>query len=176
MPQPPKKGQTVRLSTPETPKGYPTFGSPEFKDCWEAGQRVFTVAKTDETRVHFEGTGNPFVVTGRFHSGELQWEPWVPANPTPILTAADILRAGLGHMEDRAATYDKPQGERSMAATVAAFKATTSIELTEEQGWHFMCLLKLVRSQQGNFKLDNYEDLAAYAGLAGEAANKKRVV
>ena len=29
-------------------------------------------------------------------------------------TAANILTAALGHMRDRAATYDKPEGERSM--------------------------------------------------------------
>ncbi len=88
--------------------------------------------------------------------------------------AAEILRAGLGHMEDRAATYDKPAGERSMAATVRAFAATTGIAMTEEQGWHFMALLKLVRSQQGNLRMDSYEDGAAYFGLMGEAAAKER--
>jgi hypothetical protein len=29
-----------------------------------------------------------------------------------------------------------------------------------------------VRTSQGDFKLDNFEDMAAYAGLMGEAANK----
>lgn len=33
--------------------------------------------------------------------------------------AADVLTAALSHMQDRAATYDKPEGERSMPATVA---------------------------------------------------------
>ena len=88
--------------------------------------------------------------------------------------AGDILNAAAQHMQDRASTYDKPQGERSMAATVAAFKATTGIALTEEQGWHFMALLKLVRSQQGDLRLDSYEDGAAYFALAGEAAVKHR--
>ena len=91
------------------------------------------------------------------------------------VTAADILRAGLKHMEDRATTYDKPEGERSMAATVAAFNAVTDGKVdTEEKGWLFMVLLKIVRSQQGDFKLDNYEDGGAYFGLMGEAANKER--
>ena len=40
-------------------------------------------------------------------------------------TAANILTAALGHMRDRAATYDKPEGERSMGATVDAFLAVT---------------------------------------------------
>ena len=102
-------------------------------------------------------------------------EPPVPKSLSDIpISAADILKAGLGHMEDRAATYDNPQGERSMAATVAAFKAVTGIELTEECGWLFMSLLKAVRTQQGNYKSDNYEDFAAYAGLMGEAAARDR--
>ena len=91
-------------------------------------------------------------------------------------TAPSILEAGLGHMKDRAVTYDKPQGERSMGATVAAFNAVTGHQLTEEQGWLFQVLLKVVRSQQGAFRLDCYEDGAAYFGLMGEAAFSERVV
>lgn len=90
------------------------------------------------------------------------------------MRAADFLRAGLGHMEDRASTYDKPEGERSMNATVKAFEEITGIVLTEEQGWLFMVVLKLVRSQQGNFRADNYEDAGAYCGLQGEAAYAER--
>ena len=77
-------------------------------------------------------------------------------------------------MKDRAATYDKPQGERSMGATVEAFKAVTGHHLTEEQGWLFMSLLKAVRSQQGGYRADSYEDGAAYFALAGEAAARDR--
>lgn len=88
----------------------------------------------------------------------------------PIM-AHEFLEAGLGHMKDRATTYDAPQGERSMGKCVDMFRALTGIEITEEQGWKFMCCLKLVRSEQGAFRADNFEDLAAYAGLAGEAAS-----
>jgi hypothetical protein len=89
-------------------------------------------------------------------------------------TAAGILRAAMGHMEQRAATYDKPEGERSMGATVAAFKAVTGVSMTEEQGWLFMALLKAVRSQQGGYRADSYEDGAAYFALAGESAVRDR--
>lgn len=88
--------------------------------------------------------------------------------------AEQVLQAGIDHMRDRASTYDKPEGERSMASTVEAFKAITGIELTEEQGWLFMGVLKKVRSQQGAFRMDNYEDDAAYTGLRAEAAQKAR--
>lgn len=88
--------------------------------------------------------------------------------------APDVLAAALGHMQDRAATYDKPAGERSMGATVTAFNAVTGHNLTEEQGWLLMGLLKMVRSQQGALRMDNYEDEAAYAALRAEAAHRER--
>ena len=85
-------------------------------------------------------------------------------------TAHEILQAAQKHMKDRASTYDKPEGERSMKGTVDAFKAITGVTLTEEQGWLFMAVLKAVRSQQGGYSSDSYEDGAAYFALAGEAA------
>ncbi len=91
-----------------------------------------------------------------------------------MTTAADFLRAGLKHMEDRAQTYDKQEGERSMGATVRAFAEITGVQMTEEQGWLFMATLKAVRTQQGKFRQDNYEDGAAYFALAGEAASQSR--
>lgn len=97
-----------------------------------------------------------------------------PIKLAKATTAAEFLKKGLQHMQDRAATYDKPQGERSMGKTVAAFNIITDLNLTEEQGWLFMGLLKQVRSQQGNYRADNYEDGAAYFALQGEAAERDR--
>jgi hypothetical protein len=84
--------------------------------------------------------------------------------------AWDILEQAVVEMRDRAATYDKPEGERSMSATVVAFNAITGHELTEQHGWQFMELLKMVRSNQGAYRADSFVDGAAYAALAGEAA------
>jgi hypothetical protein len=88
-------------------------------------------------------------------------------------TASDILTAAAKHQQDRAATYDK-DGERSIPATVDAFNAVTGHNLTHEHGWLFMCLLKLVRSQQGDLRMDSYEDGASYISLMGEQAAKDR--
>ena len=88
--------------------------------------------------------------------------------------AQDFLEAALNHLGDRAATYDNPQGERSMGRTVQAFITITGHELTEEQGYLFMVLLKAVRSQQGKYKSDSYEDGAAYFALMGEVSEKER--
>lgn len=90
----------------------------------------------------------------------------------PKNTALAFLENASRHIGDRAVTYDKPKGERSMAKTVELFNSLHGTHLTEVQGWEFMALLKLVRSNQGQFKADNYEDWAAYAALAGEAAAK----
>ena len=73
-------------------------------------------------------------------------------------------------MEQRAAQYDQPAGERSMAATVAAFNAVTGRDLTEADGWLMMVLLKLVRDNStAGAHQDSLEDAAAYVGLYGEA-------
>jgi hypothetical protein len=90
------------------------------------------------------------------------------------MKAPEILRAAASHMDERAIRYDKPEGERSMGATVKAFNAITGHGLTEEQGWLFMQLLKAVRSQQGEYRADNYEDGSAYVSLGGEAAARDR--
>ncbi len=95
---------------------------------------------------------------------------------TAPTTAPEFLAQAKVHMEDRAATYDNPEGERSMGKTVAAFNAITGKELSETDGWLLMTLLKAVRANQGNFKSDNYEDLTAYAALLGEAAVKAQQV
>ena len=95
-------------------------------------------------------------------------------NKVTLPVAQDFLKAAQGHLGARAVTYDKPTGERSMGRTVNAFAALTDIQLTEEQGFLFMEVLKQVRSLQGKFKADSYEDLAGYAALRGEAAAKAR--
>jgi hypothetical protein len=91
-----------------------------------------------------------------------------------LVTANNVLKTAQEHLVDRGTTYDsKGKGERSMSKTINAFNIITGLDLTEEQGWLFMTVLKAVRTQQGKFKLDNYEDGAAYFALAAESASKK---
>ena len=91
-----------------------------------------------------------------------------------VTTSQDILTEAGEIQVNRGVTYDAPSGERSMGKTVAMFNTYSGLNLTEEQGWHFMEILKMVRSSQGNFKLDNYVDGCSYASLAGEAAARDR--
>ena len=86
------------------------------------------------------------------------------------MNAQEILRKAAGHMTDRASTYDKPEGERSMAQTVAIFNLYHGTSLTEAQGWHLLQILKDVRlfSRDG-YHADSAEDCVAYAALKAEA-------
>jgi hypothetical protein len=94
-------------------------------------------------------------------------------------SAPAILKKAAALIEQRGVERDKPQGERTMGATVAAFWALhgESIlrtgSLTETQGWEFMELLKMARSAGGCYKADDYEDKVAYAALAAESAARE---
>lgn len=89
-------------------------------------------------------------------------------------TAPDILQRAAQHMQDRAAARDQPGGERSMRRTVDAFNALTGHALSERDGWLFMAVLKMARATTTPAGTpDDYEDLAAYAALAGESAQEK---
>lgn len=84
------------------------------------------------------------------------------------VSAVDTLRKAADLIEQRGRQRDGEKGERSMARTVAAFNAVYGTALTETQGWHFMELLKMVRSSQGCYVADDFEDKVAYAALAAE--------
>lgn len=86
------------------------------------------------------------------------------------MKAQEILTAAAAHMSDRASTYDKPAGERSMAQTVEIFNLFHGTALTEAQGWHFMQVLKDVRLfTRPGYHADSAEDGVAYSALKAEA-------
>lgn len=85
------------------------------------------------------------------------------------MISLDILNGAIKGIEDRAPFRDD-HGLKSMARTVAIFDATTGQDLTESEGWLFMAFVKISRSQQGDFHIDDYLDACAYIALSGEAA------
>lgn len=92
------------------------------------------------------------------------------------MKAHEILNAAAGHMQDRASTYDKPEGERSMGRAVAALNAITGRDLTEAEGWLLLQLLKSVRLfTRPGFHRDSAEDAVAYAALMGEAKSAEAI-
>lgn len=87
------------------------------------------------------------------------------------LNANEILIAAAEAIADRAAERDVEQ-ERSAATAVDIFNAWTGHDLSELDGWKFMMALKMARAGRGKFQIDDWVDLAGYAGLAGECAAK----
>lgn len=95
------------------------------------------------------------------------------ADTVPRAEAPELLGRAAKHMHDRASTYDRPDGERSMGRTVQAFNAITGRNLSESEGWLLMTLLKSVRGfTREAYHADSFEDLIAYAALCAEAKSK----
>lgn len=94
----------------------------------------------------------------------------------PVVASAPALLARAAeHMADRAATYDKPEGERSMGTTVIAFNAITGRDVTEAEGWLLLQLLKDVRLfQRSGYHADSAEDCIAYSALKAEAKSREQ--
>lgn len=93
-----------------------------------------------------------------------------------MTTAQSILEAAAGHMQARAATYDKPEGERSMGKAVQAFNAITGRDLSEAEGWLLLAVLKNVRLfQRPGYHADSAEDAVAYGALLAEAKAREVV-
>jgi len=89
---------------------------------------------------------------------------------TMTISAIEFLERAADLMLERGQEYDTPEGERSMARTVAAFNVLTGNILSEQDGWLFMLLLKLARQQQSEtWHQDSSEDAIAYAALMAEA-------
>ena len=98
-----------------------------------------------------------------------------PDRAARLGTAEGLLHRAASLMQERAQTYDRPEGERSMATVVEAFGSATGQHLRESEGWLFMLLLKAVRSEtRSQPHQDSIEDLIAYAALYGEARGAGR--
>ena len=91
------------------------------------------------------------------------------------MKSTEFLQSAMDVQKERGEQYDKPSGERSMAATVSAFNCITGYTLEEADGWMFMGLLKLVRQAQNAEKYhhDSALDFVAYASLYAEAASEQ---
>lgn len=92
----------------------------------------------------------------------------IPPEVRAVPIAVQLVTAGANMINKRASDRDVEQ-ERSMADIVKTFNAYSGHNLTEIDGWAFMVILKLIRSKRGNFKADDFIDMASYAGLMGEA-------
>ena len=116
--------------------------------------------------------GNTFDLVRRAGTETTAPSPSTLASVTAVIAAGTILQNASTEMQDRAASRDTPEGERSMGRCVKAFNAMFGTGLTETQGWQFMELLKMARSVGGEFRLDDFTDGVAYAALAGESESR----
>jgi len=91
------------------------------------------------------------------------------------MKSTEFLQAAIDVQAERGKQYDKPNGERSMGATVSAFNCITGFTLEESDGWMFLGLLKLVRQSQNpeQYHHDSALDFVAYASLYAEAASEQ---
>lgn len=71
---------------------------------------------------------------------------------------------------DRGKERDLEDGERTIPRCVVAFNSITGHDLSNEDGWLFMQILKMCRSLQGSYKYDDYRDGVGYAALRAEEA------
>ena len=116
----------------------------------------------------FRGFGGSIVAYRIVEEAPKASKPVEPARQEP--PAILMLQAAADHMRDRAANYDKPDGERSMGKTVDAFNAVTGRDLSEAEGWLLLQILKDVRLfQRPGYHADSAEDCMAYAALKAEA-------
>lgn len=157
--------------------------APEGATHWGPRQKIDDDTNWSEAFYRFhEGTWQCHRSTNEGWNGDMELnEDWherfsglhrrhLPTAGVPRIAAHEFLERGVKHMRDRAVQRDSDAGERSMARAVAAFNAQEGTNLTEAQGWRFMIQLKYARAMNGVFVADDYDDMAAYAGLAGEAA------
>lgn len=93
--------------------------------------------------------------------------------PEPVqpitLDAAQLLQLSADTLTERGKQYDSSGAnkERSMGAVVKSFNTIYGTNLTEQQGWNFMVLLKMKRGADKPHQ-DSALDMIAYAALAGE--------
>lgn len=86
------------------------------------------------------------------------------------MKAHEFLGKAQAIMLERGKQYDKPEGERSMGAAVAAFNTITGQLISEAEGWLLLQILKDVRQWQNPaYHADSAEDCVAYAALKAEA-------
>ena len=113
---------------------------------------------------------SPYDFVGYFVEAEKAY-PITSSKPiAQPVSVYDIVRQQEAIIRERGAERDRDT-ERSMSSCVDGFNAIYNKDLTEEQGWAFMVLLKMARTRTGAFREDNYVDGANYFAFMGEAAS-----
>ena len=131
----------------------------------------FVVAESPSGWSPLKSRSEEFTALVHIFSDVRRLHPPAPPAPVPATAAPALLDAAAGHMKARAATYDAPEGERSMGRAVSALNALLGREaLSESEGWLLLQLLKDARDRTRPVAhRDSLEDCIAYAALKAEA-------
>jgi Domain of unknown function (DUF6378) len=92
--------------------------------------------------------------------------------------ATNYLLKAVEILNQRGADYDPTKGEeRSMLKIIQVFNLISGCNLTEQQGWLFMRILKMVRlyTNTDRYHEDSAIDGIAYAALEAESWDKQLI-
>lgn len=81
--------------------------------------------------------------------------------------ALDILKQAMRTIEERAKQYDTPEGENSFGNIARLWEAKTGLPFLPSDAAEMLGLMKVGRSQNPGFNMDNYVDACAYFAFAG---------
>ena len=116
------------------------------QDVFKGAPHWAVCAAINSTGAVYLYEDEPYI--GRFSWNSMSREHFIGRDYDATNWENSLIMRDTTNKPEQVTAHDKPHGDRSMSATVSAFKCVTGIELTEEQGWLFMQLLKAVRSQQ----------------------------
>lgn len=108
------------------------------------------------------------------HVAELQAQLVEATKIKQLSSSVDFLNYAATIQGNRAATYDSPEGERSMAKTVTLLNTLRGLTLKTSDGWLLLTLLKLVRGEaRAEFHADSAVDAVSYMGLYAEELKRE---
>lgn len=84
------------------------------------------------------------------------------------MKAEDILETALAVLHEREEQHGKKTQNLQMIAALWSIYLNVPVSASEVA--QMMVLLKIARSQNGNYNPDDFVDAVGYAALAGEAA------
>ena len=98
---------------------------------------------------------------------QIDWKEEAEEIMATEATAQDILQDAMNAISERAPFRDS-NGKKTFELAAEIFCKVTGHELDEHDACIFLACVKLARSQQGAFHVDDYADAASYIALAGE--------
>lgn len=90
--------------------------------------------------------------------------------PASVQAAAIPMKAAEV-LQSRAVERDTEEGEMTLRKAAAMTNVLMDLDLTPSQLAKIVIIVKLVRSESGEYKEDDYVDIGGYAGISGYHAS-----